>query len=453
MFGFIKKKDDKQKKAHYLSQKESRAIAKANKEAIRELEKEKRRHADESEYTTQMKDDKNIVEFEDLHTYFFTDAGVSRAVNGVSFSIPEGSVVGIVGESGCGKSVTSLSLMRLVQAPQGQIVHGSIRFKSSEYEKDENGKPIPIYQTEPDGKGGERVVTEIKKDRHGDPVLDKEGRPVMAPVQKRDISGALMYKMTEKVFDIAKMPMKEMSRIRGRQIAMIFQEPMTSLNPVFTIGNQLDEVTLLHIPDSSKEEAQRRSLEMLKMVGIAMPERVYKYYPHEISGGMRQRVMIAMALACNPRLIIADEPTTALDVTIQAQILDLLRDVRKKMGGSIMLITHDLGVIAEMADYVHVMYAGKVVESGTVREIFKNPLHPYTIGLQKSKPVVGKDVEELYSIPGQVPNPINMPNYCYFRERCDRCTAKCKGDYPEFVWVTPTHGVACYLYAEGGKKE
>ena len=294
---------------------------------------------------------------------------------------------------------------------------------------------------------------EAKRDRHGIKIADKDGNPVMVPVQKRDESGVLCYEMVEKVYDIAKMPISEMSRIRGRQISMIFQEPMTSLNPVFTVGNQLDEVTLLHIPGANKQEAKRRSLEMLELVGIAMPERVYKSFPHEISGGMRQRVMIAMALACNPRLIIADEPTTALDVTIQAQILDLLRDVRKKLKGSIMLITHDLGVIAEMADYVYVMYAGKVVESGTVYEIFKNPLHPYTIGLQKSKPVVGKTVDELYSIPGQVPNPINMPDYCYFKERCDRCEEKCNGTYPEFIWVTPTHGVACYRYTEGVKKE
>ena len=441
------------KKAHYLSRKESRDIVKANKKAMKELQQKQLRHVTEDKYTTQMKNEGNLVEFENLHTYFFTDAGISRAVNGVSFNIPEGSVVGIVGESGCGKSVTSLSLMRLVQAPQGQIVEGSIRFKSREYKLGEDGKPIPIYETEPDGNGGVRYKMGTKFDKRGNPVFDKNGDVVLAPVQKRDVSGALMYEMTDKVFDIAKMPVSQMSRIRGRQIAMIFQEPMTSLNPVFTIGNQLDEVTLLHIPGSGKEEARRRSLEMLNLVGIAMPERVYKSYPHEISGGMRQRVMIAMALACNPRLIIADEPTTALDVTIQAQILDLLRDVRKKMGGSIMLITHDLGVIAEMADYVHVMYAGKVVESGTVQEIFKNPLHPYTIGLQKSKPVVGVDVDRLYSIPGQVPNPINMPDYCYFKERCDRCTQKCNGEYPGFVWVTPTHGVACYLYAQEGENK
>lgn len=445
-----KKKD---KKAHYLTRKESRDIAKNNRRVLKELEAKNKHNTSEKSYTTEMKDPKNLVEFENLNTYFFTDAGVSRAVNGVSFNIPEGSVVGIVGESGCGKSVTSLSLMRLVQAPQGQIVEGSIRFKSKEFKLDKHGKTIPIYETEPDGKGGVRYVMGPKFDRRGNPVFDKDGKLQLAPKQKRDASGVLMYEMEDKVFDIAKMPVSHMSHIRGRQIAMIFQEPMTSLNPVFTVGNQLDEVTLLHIPGSTKEEAHRRSIEMLNLVGIAMPDRVYKSYPHEISGGMRQRVMIAMALACNPRLIIADEPTTALDVTIQAQILDLLRDVRKKMGGSIMLITHDLGVIAEMADYVHVMYAGKVVESGTVRDIFKNPLHPYTIGLQKSKPVVGQEVDKLYSIPGQVPNPINMPDYCYFKERCECCTAKCNGKYPEFVWVTPTHGVACYRYIGEGKKD
>lgn len=465
-----KKKNSK--KAHYLTKSESKRIAQENRQAIRTFEKRKKRRVSESEYLSEMKDPDNIVEFENLHTYFYTDSGVAKAVNGVSFSVKEGSVVGIVGESGCGKSVTSLSLMQLVQGPQGQIVEGEMRFKSSEYKLDENGKPIPIYETEPDGEGGERVVMQPKRDRKGNIVYEKPaatatsgetseqtdaetapGIPVMEPVQKRDEAGVLQYEMEEKVFDIAKMPIAEMSRIRGRQIAMIFQEPMTSLNPVFTIGNQMDEATLLHIPGANKAEAKRRSLEMLELVGIAMPERVYKSYPHEISGGMRQRVMIGMALSCNPRLIIADEPTTALDVTIQAQILDLLRDVRRKMKGSIMLITHDLGVIAEMADYVYVMYAGKIVESGTVREIFNNPLHPYTIGLQKSKPVVGREVEELYSIPGQVPNPINMPDYCYFKERCDRCTEQCAGKYPAFVQVTPTHGVACYRYIKADKDD
>ena len=443
-----------EKKSRYLTGRESREIARENKRLIKELEKKKKRkNVDESEYTTKLKDPNNIVEFDNLHTYFFTDAGITKAVNGVSFSVPEGSVVGIVGESGCGKSVTSLSLMQLIQGPQGQIVSGEIRFKSSEYKKDHSGKPIPIYKTYIDENGEEKILTEPLKNKKGEIVKDKNGETVTVPVQDRDDAGVLKYEMEEKVFDIAKMPISEMSRIRGRQIAMIFQEPMTSLNPVFTIGDQLNEVTLLHVKGASKEEAKRRSLEMLELVGIAMPDRVYKSYPHEISGGMRQRVMIAMALACNPRLVIADEPTTALDVTIQAQILDLLRDVRKKMKGSIMLITHDLGVIAEMADYVYVMYAGKVVEQGTVREIFKNPLHPYTIGLQKSKPVVGKEVDELYCIPGQVPNPVNMPDYCYFRERCNMCTAKCGGKYPAFVKVSPTHGVACYRYTDKSEME
>ncbi|MDE5600918.1 MAG: ABC transporter ATP-binding protein [Clostridia bacterium] len=287
------------------------------------------------------------------------------------------------------------------------------------------------------------------------PVFDEDGNPKM--VQALNKYGRPRYKNKydehEEVVDIAKMPLSEMSKIRGREIAMIFQEPMTSLNPVFTIGYQLDEVTLLHVGGADKEDAKKRSIEMLKLVGIAMPEHVYNSYPHQLSGGMRQRVMIAMALCCNPKLIIADEPTTALDVTIQAQILDLLREVKDKISGSIMLITHDLGVIAEMVDYVVVMYAGRVVEKGTVREIFKNPLHPYTIGLQKSKPVVGKNVDRLYSIPGNVPNPIDMPSTCYFRDRCDMRCEECRGDYPEMVQVSPTHFVACHRYKDLQKED
>ena len=243
-----------------------------------------------------------------------------------------------------------------------------------------------------------------------------------------------------------------MYKLRGRQMSMVFQEPMTSLNPVFTIGNQLDEVSLLHIPGATKEIAKNRSIEMLNMVGIAMPERVYASYPHELSGGMRQRVMIAMALAGEPRLIIADEPTTALDVTIQAQILDLFNDLKRRINGSILLITHDLGVIAEMADYVVVMYAGRIIEKGTASEIFHNPLHPYTKGLQKSKPTMKSNSETLFNIPGNVPNPVDMPDYCYFKERCSECIGKCSGAYPESVQVSPTHFVACHLYAQKENK-
>ncbi len=378
----------KERDEHYISAKEVKQIARENAKEVRRLEDfRKRKNVPEEEYLTQMRDPRNIVEFDDLHTYFFTDAGVSKAVNGVSFDIPEGCVVGVVGESGCGKSVTSMSLMQLVQAPQGQIVSGSIRFN-----------------------------------------------------------------LGEKAYDVAKMPRSAMNAIRGKEAAMIFQEPMTALNPVFTIGYQIDEVFFLRDKNMTKAQAKERSLELLNLVGIAMPERVYSSYPHELSGGMRQRVVIAIALANNPRLIIADEPTTALDVTIQAQILQLLRDIRSKINGSILLITHDLGVIAQMADYVVVMYAGRVVEKGTVHDIFKHPLHPYTVGLQKSKPVVNQQVDRLYSIEGAVPNPIDMPSFCYFRDRCDRACEKCAGEYPAFVQVSETHGVACYLY-EGGKKK
>lgn len=413
---------------HYISRSESRKIAKENSKAIRYYEKQKKRKVKVDEYTAQMTDENNVVEFDDLHTYFFSDAGTVKAVNGVTFSIPAGSTVGVVGESGCGKSVTSLSLMQLVQAPSGQIVSGSIRFKASLFKRDGRGKKIPVYET----------------DEEGNVKLNEKGKKII----KKNVLGGNVYEMEDRVVDIAKMPIEAMRSIRGREIAMIFQEPMTSLNPVFTIGNQLDEVGLLHIEGISKAQVKEHSIEMLKLVGIADPEGVYKKYPHELSGGMRQRVMIAIALACNPKLIIADEPTTALDVTIQAQILDLLREIKGKINGSIMLITHDLGVVAEMADYVVVMYAGKVIEMGTAEDIFDRPMHPYTIGLQKSKPTVDQDVEKLYNIPGFVPNPINMPNYCYFRDRCEMCKAECAGEYPGYVQVSPTHKVACYLYKD-----
>ena len=391
----------------YLTGKEIRAITKANLKEMKRLEAYKNRKAEEHEVLAELKNNENILEIEDLHTYFFTEQGTVKAVNGVSYDVPKNAVVGVVGESGCGKSVTSMSVMRLIQGPAGQIVEGSIRFKAYDYKRDEKGEPI--------AKAG-----------------GKEGE----------------FEMEEKIYDIAKMPIHEIHRIRGKQIAMIFQEPMTSLNPVFTIGEQLDEVTLIHVPGATKELAKAKSEEMLRLVGI-IPENVYGAFPHELSGGMRQRVMIAMALAAEPRLIIADEPTTALDVTIQAQILDLLQDIKTKIDGSILLITHDLGVIAEMADYVVVMYAGKVIEKGTVYEIFQDPKHPYTIGLQKSKPTMTlDDSTELYNIPGNVPNPINMPDHCYFKERCAKCTAKCSGDYPGMIQVSPTHFVACHLYDE-----
>ncbi|MBQ7802049.1 MAG: ABC transporter ATP-binding protein [Oscillospiraceae bacterium] len=389
---------------NYLTNREIKEIARANAKEMKRLEAYKNRKCEESEFLTEMRDPENILEIEDLHTFFFTEQGVVKAVNGVSYDVPKNAVVGVVGESGCGKSVTSMSVMRLIQGPAGQIVDGSIRFKAYDYKRDEKGSPVA------NSEGG--------------------------------------YEMEEKVYDIAKMPISEIHRIRGKQIAMIFQEPMTSLNPVFTIGEQLDEVTMIHVPGATKEMAKAKSEEMLRLVGI-IPENVYGAFPHELSGGMRQRVMIAMALAAEPRLIIADEPTTALDVTIQAQILDLLQDIKNKIDGSILLITHDLGVIAEMADYVVVMYAGKVIEKGTVYEIFQDPKHPYTIGLQKSKPTMNlDDGTELYNIPGNVPNPINMPNYCYFKERCAKCTAKCSGEYPGMVQVSPTHFVACHLYDE-----
>lgn len=251
--------------------------------------------------------------------------------------------------------------------------------------------------------------------------------------------------------DVLKFSKDEMTSFRGSKVAMIFQNPMTCLNPVYTIGNQLVEALRAHDKSISKADAEKQAMKMMELVGINNVEKRMKQYPHEFSGGMRQRVMIAMALACSPKIIIADEPTTALDVTIQAQILDLLRQLKDKINSSIMLITHDLGVIAEMADFVVVMYAGRVVEKGTVQEIFENPAHPYTIGLMASKPVVGKQVDKLYSIPGKVPNPINMPNYCYFKDRCEMNCAQCNGAYPKEISLSDTHKVSCYRYYDGGK--
>ena len=383
----------KKKAEGYLSGREARRISRENRRITNEFEKQrKRKNVPESEYLTQMRDPNNAVEFDNLHTYFFTDAGTVKAVDGVSFDVPIGKTVGVVGESGCGKSVTSLSLMQLLQRPQGQVVEGAIRLN-----------------------------------------------------------------LGDKAYDVTKMPNEKMQHLRGNFMSMIFQEPMTSLNPVFRIGDQVDEVIALHHGEGkTKEQIKERTIALLEMVGIANSEGVYRMYPHELSGGMRQRVMIAMALACSPRLIIADEPTTALDVTIQAQVLDLLRSLKDKINSSIMFITHDLGVIAEMADYVVVMYAGRVVEKGTVDEIFHNPSHPYTIGLMASKPVVGRQVEKLYSIPGKVPNPINMPNYCYFKDRCEMCVAGCEGAYPREISLSPTHKVSCYRYydkaEQGGKR-
>ena len=252
--------------------------------------------------------------------------------------------------------------------------------------------------------------------------------------------------------DLTKVSDKQMREIRGQKIAMVFQDPMSSLNPLIPVGKQVAEMIHVHHPEMKRDELQAATLELFREARIPEAEKRLKSYPHEFSGGMRQRVMIAMALACNPKIIIADEPTTALDVTIQAQILDLLRSLKDRINSSIMLITHDLGVIAEMADYVVVMYAGRVVEKGTVEEIFAHPSHPYTIGLMASKPVVGKKVDRLYSIPGKVPNPVDMPNYCYFKDRCELQLPCCSGEYPCEISLSPTHKVSCYRYYEENRK-
>lgn len=377
-----KKSTKKSLDPNYISAADSARIARENRKITSAMERKRnRKNVPESEYLTKMRDPKNVVEFDDVHTYFYTDIGIVHAVDGVSFDVPASSTVGVVGESGCGKSVTALSLMQLVQRPQGQTVKGQIRVN-----------------------------------------------------------------LGDKAYDIVQTPTEAMRHIRGNEVSMIFQEPMTSLNPVFRVGAQIDEVIQMHNPGMSKEDIRKRTLKMIEMVGIANQAGIYEMYPHQLSGGMRQRIMIAIALACSPKVVIADEPTTALDVTIQAQILDLFRSLKSRINASIILITHDLGVVAEMADYVVVMYSSRIVEKGTAREIFQNPCHPYTVGLMNSKPILNKKVDKLYSIPGSVPSPIDMPNHCYFRDRCDKRIARCNGAYPCQIQLSETHFVSCHLY-------
>lgn len=322
-----------------------------------------------------------LLEVKNLKTYFYTEDGVVKAVDGVDFYVSPGEVMGLVGESGCGKSVTSLSIMRLISMP-GKVVEGEIIF---------------------DGK------------------------------------------------DLLKYTEEQMVHIRGNRISMIFQQPQTALNPVFKVGDQIAEVLDIH-QSLSKEVGRAKAVELLKMVGIPDAERRAEAFPHELSGGMAQRVMIAMALACVPDLLIADEPTTALDVTIQAQILDLMKDLRQKIGTSIILITHDLGVVAEMAERVAVMYAGRIVEQTDVKTLFAQPLHPYTQGLIGSIPVLGKLKDRLEVIPGSVPNLVNLPPGCQFAPRCkarmEHNLAICSENEPNLIEVDAGHTVRCWLYVD-----
>lgn len=316
-----------------------------------------------------------FIEFKNLHTWFYTDAGIVKAVNGVDFEIRKGETVCVVGESGCGKSVTSLSLMHLVQSPPGKIVDGEILM---------------------------------------------DGR------------------------DLLKLSKSEMEHVNGKDVAMIFQEPMTSLNPVLKVGHQIMESILFHT-DATKEEARAKALEMIKLVGIPRAEEIMECYPHELSGGMRQRIMIAMALVCNPKLLIADEPTTALDVTIQAQILDLLREIQKKLGTSTILVSHDLGVVARAADRVAVMYAGKIVEIGTAEEIYYDPRHPYTWGLLRSLPAFSRGKSQLYTIPGMPPTLIDPPDGDAYACRNEYALGIDYEKMPPMFPITDTHSAATWL--------
>lgn len=325
-----------------------------------------------------------ILEIKDLHTYFFLERGTVRAVDGVNLTLGRKQTLGVVGESGCGKSVMAMSIMRLIKDPPGRIVAGQILLH-----RDDGKPPIDIVKLHPKG--------------------------------------------------------RQIRKIRGGEIAMIFQEPMTSLNPLKTIGNQIAETVVLH-QDVSYEEALERAEEMLHRVHISAPQQRLKEYPHQLSGGMRQRVMIAMGLSCNPAILLADEPTTALDVTVQAQILDLMRELQADFQSSIVMITHNLGVVSQMADYVAVMYLGRVVEYAPVRELFHFPKHPYTEGLLKSVPVLGRKSMELVPIKGMVPSPIDKIDGCAFATRCPSVFKRCWEEDPALHQVEPNHQVACWLH-------
>jgi len=323
-----------------------------------------------------------LIEVKGLKTYFYTEDGVVRAVDGVNYVIEQEKTLGIVGESGCGKSVTALSIMGLVQIPPGKIEEGEILFYR-------DGRVMDLTKFDPKG--------------------------------------------------------RDMRSIRGNEIAMIFQEPMTSLNPVYTIGNQIMEAIILH-QKLDKKKAKQKAIAMLREVGIPLPEQRVDEYPHQLSGGMRQRAMIAMALSCNPSLLIADEPTTALDVTIQAQVLELMNELRREFQAAIQFITHDLGVIAGMADDVVVMYLGRIVEGATVGEVFHDPKHPYTQGLMNSIPSLVSRKNRLEPIKGVVPDPFEVPPGCGFEPRCPHAMEICKTRMPELKEVAPGHDAACWLY-------
>ncbi|MFJ7665498.1 ABC transporter ATP-binding protein [Lysinibacillus sp. NPDC097195] len=329
-----------------------------------------------------MKQD-TVLEVKNLQTYFYSSEGVAKAVDGVSFTLHKGETLGIVGESGCGKSMTSLSLLRLVPSPPGKIINGEILLNNT---------------------------------------------------------------------DLLKLSEEELRKIRGNKISMIFQEPMTSLNPVLTVGEQIAETIRLH-QGLSRKEAWQQAVEMIRLVGIPAPEKRAKQEPYQLSGGMRQRIMIAMALACTPDVLIADEPTTALDVTIQAQILDIIRNLQQQLGMSIIFITHDLGVVAEICDKIAVMYAGQVVEEGATDSLFAKPLHPYTTGLIQSLPKLYEDQQELSTIHGTVPSPYHYPIGCRYAERCPFATALCRQKQPELITVEPDKKVRCWMYSEEWQDE